>query len=113
MRQVRANKYYSIVGTLVRETRKAILVTIQSIQGNAINSKVAIWFPKSQCEDLEVETGCAYDDVEFMASEWILGEKGFAKELEMGLSEAEVDPDGYDAVDFGSIRDLPDSEIPF
>ena len=109
MRQVRANLYYSIIGTLVRETPKAILVTIQSIQGNAIKSKAAMWFPKSQCEDLEIDG----DAVEFMASEWILGEKGFAKELEMGLSEAEVDPDGYDAADFGSIKDLPDSEIPF
>ena len=109
MRQVRANKFYSVTGKCLRESDKAILVTISTLQGNKINSSSAMWFPKSQCEDLEIEND---DTVEFMASEWILGEKGFAKELEFVDAPAEEEMDARD-VEFGSMKDLPDSEIPF
>ena len=107
MRQVRANKHFSVTGKLIRESEKAILINVKSIHGLIINSTSSMWFPKSQCEDLEMKEGV----VEFMASEWILGEKGFAKDLEMGLS-GEGNSDSEDPNDLGDMRSNSD-DCPF
>ena len=109
MKQTHANRYYSIVGTLVRESPKAILVTVQSVHGTASKSSAAMWFPKSQCNDLEIDGA----DVTFMASEWILGEKGFAKDLELAADGNEYSDNKDHAAEFGSSNELYDSEPPF
>ena len=65
------SKIYLVLGYSMRETEKAILITVHEIEGETVDEVKNYWFPKTQIVDVKLN-----DDPEeldrFNIKEWIL-----------------------------------------
>lgn len=63
------NSLISVRGTIVRETEKAVLFSVEDISGESLNTPVDKWFPLSQVEKRVISKNSGEDTM--MISSWI------------------------------------------
>lgn len=68
-----ADTYYSLQGSIIRETEKAILFQVEEINGLPIDDSPQEWFPLSQVKSILRSTNSDLDKIE--VKEWILQQK--------------------------------------
>lgn len=67
------SKVYLVLGVLVRETPKAVLIQVHSIEGETEDELKNHWFPKTQIVDEKLSDDPASGELDrFNIKEWIL-----------------------------------------
>lgn len=67
------SKIYLVLGVLVRETPKAVLIEVHSIEGETEDEIKNHWFPKTQIVDEKLSDDPASGELDrFNIKEWIL-----------------------------------------
>lgn len=70
-------RIYLVLGYLVKETEKAMLIEVDTVENNPIDPPKREWFPKSQIVDTKINVDSNPQEKDrFNIKHWILNEKG-------------------------------------
>ena len=69
---------YSVYGFLTKETPKAMLIQVETVEGEPLDPVTGHWFPKTQIVD-QILAEDPDDMDKFTIKHWILAEKGLVK----------------------------------